>query len=423
MAAPAAEPSVQDAPVTHIRPSQGWRALNLRELWDYRELVYFLTWRDIKVRYKQTILGALWAILQPLFTMVVFSIFFGALAGVPSDGIPYPLFSFAALVPWTFFASGLTMSTNSMVSSAGLIRKVYFPRLAIPIGSVGGGLLDFLLAFLVLLGMICGYMAVNTPLLQAQDIRNPRQLLEKIKEKRDPIVLSPAEQNLSTFDVQGRMGKENAFYAYLNNKMKFDPLSISSLSEKELKELAAEKLNPFILHDDLLKEMKKTGELSSIAQDAKLLLEKDRETVNRRVLDAVFPDEIVPHYEVSITANIKWLPLFLLLALMTSLGAGMWLSAMNVQFRDVRFAVPFLIQAWLFATPIAYPSSLLSGYWRALYALNPMVGVVEGFRWALLGLQQPPILLILVSSLASCALFVSGAYYFRRMEKTFADVV
>ncbi len=277
--------------VTRIRPSRGWRALDLRELWDYRELTYFLTWRDIKVRYKQTILGAVWAILQPLFTMVIFSIFFGALAGVPSDGIPYPLFSFAALVPWTFFANGLTMSTNSMVSSANLIRKVYFPRLAIPISSIGGGLLDFLLAFAVLIGMIFYYQIA------------------------DPT--------------------DGGYFS----------------------------------------------------------------------------------------GNIIYLPLLLLLALVTSLGAGMWLSAMNVQFRDVRFAVPFLVQAWMFATPIAYPSSLLADHWRIIYALNPMVGVVEGFRWALLGLPNPPDVILFVSAGAAIVLFLTGAYYFRRMEKTFADVV
>jgi lipopolysaccharide transport system permease protein len=246
--------------------------------------LYFLVWRDVKVRYKQTVLGAAWAIIQPFFTMVVFSLFFGRLAQIPSDGIPYPIFSYAALVPWTFFANGLSQSSNSLVGSANLITKVYFPRLTIPIATVLSGLVDFVLAFIVLLGMMLYY-------------------------------------------------------------------------------------------------------------------------------------GIVP------TMNVVWLPLFLLLALVTSLGVGLWLSAMNVEFRDVRYVVPFLTQFWLFATPIAYPSSLLPEPWRALYGLNPMAGVVEGFRWALLGTQTAPGPLILVSTLAALVLLVSGAYYFRRMEKTFADVV
>jgi lipopolysaccharide transport system permease protein len=273
-----------DIPVTVIQPSRGWVSLKLGELWQYRELIYFLTWRDIKVRYKQTALGAAWAIIQPFFTMVVFSLFFGRLAKMPSDGIPYPIFSYAALVPWTFFANGLTMSSNSLVGSANLIKKVYFPRLSVPLATVLSGVVDFALAFVVLIGMMVWY-------------------------------------------------------------------------------------------------------------------------------------GIVP------TANIIWLPLFLLLALVTSLGIGLWLSAMNVQFRDVRYVVPFLTQFWLFATPIAYPSSLLSEPWRTIYGLNPMVGVVEGFRWALLGTNSAPGPVILVSSLAAFAILASGAFYFRRMEKTFADVV
>ena len=271
-------------PMIRIQPSKGWVSLKLRELWEYRELLYFLTWRDIKVRYKQTVLGAAWAIIQPFFTMVVFSLFFGRLAKMPSDGIPYPIFSYTALVPWTFFANGLNQSSNSLISSARLITKIYFPRLAIPIATIFAGVVDFVLAFIVLLGMMLAY-------------------------------------------------------------------------------------------------------------------------------------GIVP------TANIFWLPLFLLLALITALGTGLWLSAMNVQFRDVRYSVPFLTQFWLFATPIAYPSSLLSEPWRTLYGINPMVGVVEGFRWALLGTTTAPGPIILVSSLVALALLVSGAFYFRRMEKSFADVV
>jgi lipopolysaccharide transport system permease protein len=272
------------APVIVIRPSRGWVSLNLRDLWRYRELLYFLTWRDIKVRYKQTVLGAAWAIIQPFFTMVVFSLFFGKLAKVPSDDIPYPIFSYAALVPWTFFANGLSQSSTSLVASANLIQKVYFPRLVVPISAVISGGVDFVLAFVVLLGMML-------------------------------------------------------FYG------------------------------------------------------------------------------IVP------TTAVVWLPLLLLLALVTSLGVGLWLTAMNVQFRDVRYAVPFLVQAWMFATPIAYPSSLLDEPWRILYGINPMAGVVEGFRWALLGTETVPGPIVLVSALVAVGLLISGAFYFRRMEKTFADVV
>lgn len=273
-----------EPPVLRIQPSRGWISLRLQELWEYRELLYFLTWRDIKVRYKQTALGAAWAIIQPFMTMVVFSLFFGKLAKMPSDGIPYPIFSYAALVPWTFFASGLQQSSNSLVGSANLIKKVYFPRLVVPISTVFSGVVDFALAFAVLLVMMLYF-------------------------------------------------------------------------------------------------------------------------------------GIVP------TAHVLWLPLFLLLALVTALGVGLWLSAMNVQFRDVRYLVPFLTQFWMFATPIAYPSSLLSAKWRVVYGLNPMAGVVEGFRWALLGEAPAPGPMIWVSALAAVLILVSGAYYFRRMEKTFADVV
>lgn len=272
------------APRIRLQRSDGWRALNLREIWQYRELLYFLSWRDIKVRYKQTLLGVLWAIIQPFFTMVVFSIFFGKLAKMPSDGIPYPIFAFAALVPWTLFTNALTQSSNSLVQSANLLKKVYFPRLIIPISSVLAGTVDFVLAFVVLLAMML-------------------------------------------------------FYG------------------------------------------------------------------------------IVP------TANIIWLPFFLLLTCGTALGVGLWLSALNVKFRDVRYTVPFLTQFWLFATPIAYPSSLLSEPWRTLYGLNPMAGVVEGFRWALLGTETVPSLIVVVSSGAACLFVVTGLYYFRRMERTFADIV
>lgn len=271
-------------PVLTIEPSRGWVALRLRDLWEYRELLYFLTWRDIKVRYKQTVLGGAWAIIQPFFTMVVFSLFFGKLGRIPSDGIPYPIFSFAALVPWTFFAYGLNQSSGSVVTSGNLIKKLYFPRLVVPISSVLSGVVDFMLAFLVLLGMMLYY-------------------------------------------------------------------------------------------------------------------------------------DVVP------TAKVVWLPALLLLALVTSLGVGVWLSALNVKFRDVRYTVPFLTQFWLFATPIAYPSSLLPEPWHTLYGLNPMAGVVEGFRWALLGTDTAPGPIILVSSAAALAVLVSGLFYFRRMERTFADIV
>lgn len=272
------------APTLRIAPSKGWVSLKLKELWEYRELLHFLIWRDLKVRYKQTALGAAWAIIQPFFTMVVFSLFFGRLAKVPSDNIPYPIFSFAALVPWTFFANGLTQSSNSLVGSANLITKVYFPRLTIPIASVLSGIVDFALAFLVLLVMMLYYRITPTP-------------------------------------------------------------------------------------------------------------------------------------------NVLWLPLFLLLALVASLGVGLWLSALNVEYRDVRYVVPFITQFWLFVTPIAYPSSLLHEPWRTLYGLNPMVGVVEGFRWALLGTNTAPGPIIAVSSTAALIILITGAFYFRRMEKTFADIV
>ncbi len=272
------------AEIIRIVPTQGWAALRLKELWAYRELLYFLVWRDVKVRYKQTALGAIWAILQPVFTMVVFSLFFGRLGKMPSDGLPYPLFSFAALVPWTYFSHGLSQASNSLVGSANLIKKVYFPRLAIPIASVASGLIDFALAFLVLLGMMLYY-------------------------------------------------------------------------------------------------------------------------------------GILPGSKVIV------LPLLLLLTLVTSLGVSLWLSALNVHFRDVRHVIPFLTQLWLFSTPIAYPSSLLSEPWRTVYSINPMVGVVEGFRWALLGTDTAPGPMIIVSSVAAVVILVSGVFFFRRLEKTFADVV
>lgn len=267
-----------------IQPTRGWVSLQLKELWNYRELVYFFIWRDVKVRYKQTALGAAWAIIQPLFTMIVFSLFFGRLAKLPSDGIPYPLFAYAALVPWTFFAQGLAQSADSLVSQGSLIKKVYFPRLAIPLSTVSAGLVDVTISFTVLL-MLMAY------------------------------------------------------------------------------------------------------------------------------------------YHVRISGNIIWLPCLLLLAFTTALGTGLWLSALNVRFRDVKYTVPFLSQFWMFATPIVYPSSLLHGRWKEVFALNPMVGVVEGFRWALLGAKTRPGPMILASAVAAIVILIGGAFYFRRMEKHFADVV
>jgi lipopolysaccharide transport system permease protein len=271
-------------PVTIIQPSRGWVSLRLRELWEYRELLYFLTWREVKVRYKQTALGAAWAIIQPLFTMLVFSLFFGRLAKIPSDGIPYPIFSLAGLVPWTFFSNALTQSSNSLVSSSNLISKVYFPRLTVPISAVFSGVVDFLISFALLIFMMAFYHSIP-PL-------------------RCIYVLA-----------------------------------------------------------------------------------------------------------------------FFLLAAVTALGVGLWLSALNVEYRDVRYTVPFLTQFWMFATPIAYPSSMLHGAWHTVYGLNPMVGVIEGFRWALLGANTAPGPIIAVSSFASLLILVGGAFYFRRMEKTFADIV
>lgn len=271
-------------PTFSIDPPEGWADIGFRELWDYRELLYFLTWRDVKVRYKQTALGAAWAIIQPLFMMLVFSLFFGRLAKIPSDGIPYPIFTFCALLPWQLFAHALTESSNSLVANERLITKVYFPRLVVPIAAVLGGLVDFAVAFAILLLMMLYY-------------------------------------------------------------------------------------------------------------------------------------GIVPSWA------IVTLPGFILLAVMTALGVGLWLSALNVKYRDVRYTINFLIQFWLFATPVAYPSSIVPQKWRALYGLNPMAGVVEGFRWALLGKQEAPGAMLWVSVAVVIAILVGGLYYFRRMEQQFADVV
>jgi lipopolysaccharide transport system permease protein len=274
----------QELPFLIIKPTKGWAALRLHELWSYRELIYFLSWREVKVRYKQTVLGAAWALIQPLSTMLLFSLFFGRLAKMPSDGIPYPLFILTALLPWTLFANGLAQSSNSLEGNANLISKVYFPRLVAPVSAILPGAIDFWISFVLLL-------------------------------------------------------------------------------------------------------------------------------------------ILMPVYGVLPSGRILLLPFFFLLTLMISLGVGVWLSALNVEYRDVRYTIPFLTQLWMLATPVAYPASLLHGSWRVLYALNPMVGVVEGFRWAVLGAKSQPVSELLSSVLVAVLLLTTGTFYFRRMEKTFADIV
>ncbi|MFM8322217.1 MAG: ABC transporter permease [Chloroflexota bacterium] len=286
-----ARPSSSNS-VLFIRPSRGWMAINLRELWQFRELIYFLTWRDIKVRYKQTALGAAWAIIQPFFTMVVFTIFFGRMAKVPSDNVPYPIFSYVGLLPWGLFTKALTDTGRSLVAHRAMITKIYFPRLAIPIASVLGGVVDFALAFVVLIAIMVYY------------------------------ALAPG----STYTV--RLGWE-----------------------------------------------------------------------------------------------LLALPLFLALALITAQGVGLWLSALHVLYRDVGYILPFLTQFWLFITPVAYPSSMIPDRWKLIYSLNPMSGVVEGFRWSLLGADAAPDPMIWVSAVIAVLVLVSGLYYFKRMERTFADTV
>jgi lipopolysaccharide transport system permease protein len=269
--------------VLKIRASHRFH-LNLKDIWEYRELLYFLVWRDIKVRYKQTALGAAWAILQPVLTMLVFTVFFGRLAKVPSDGIPYPVFAYTALLPWQLFLFALTESSNSLVGNQNLVTKVYFPRLVIPLSSTLAGLVDFAISFCVLLVLMM-------------------------------------------------------------------------------------------------------------------------------------------YYHITPTKAVVWLPAFLLFALATALSVGLWLSALNVRYRDVRYTTPFLAQFWMFATPIAYSSTLVPEPWRKWYGLNPMAGVVEGFRWALLGKSAGPGLMLWVSLVAVLLLLSGGLFYFRRMESTFADIV
>jgi lipopolysaccharide transport system permease protein len=269
---------------TRIEPSKAWVSLGLRDLWQYRELLFFLAWRDIKVRYKQTALGAAWAVIQPLFTMLVFTLFFGRLAKVPSDGIPYPLFSYTALLPWQLFAYALTESSNSVVANERLITKIYFPRLVVPLASILAGLVDFVIAFTLVVGMMVWY--------------------------------------------------------------------------------------------------------------------------------GVRP-----------TWAVLTLPFFVILAMATALGVGLWLSALNVIYRDVRYTLNFIVQFWLIASPVAYSSTLVPARWRPFYGLNPMAGVIEGFRWALLGKAQAPGAMLWVSVVVVALVLVGGLYYYRRMEKTFADVV
>ena len=283
---PPAQASGAEASVPRvvIEPTKGIARLNLVELWQYRELLFFLTLRDIKVRYKQTALGVTWALLQPLGMMVVFSIFFGKLANMPSEGIAYPIFVFCGLLPWQLFSRSLTEAANSVVMDQRLITRVYFPRLIVPMTSVLAALVDFVIAFVIFVGMMVYYGVLPTTAIWA-------------------------------------------------------------------------------------------------------------------------------------------LPLFMILMLMTGLGMGLWLAALNVEFRDVRYVLPFMAQMWLFVTPVVYPSSLLSDKWQIVYGLNPMAGVVEGFRWALLGVGPGPGPLIAVSAGISILLFVTGIIFFRQREKTFADVV
>jgi lipopolysaccharide transport system permease protein len=270
-------------PTLIIRPPRKWVPVDLRELWAYRELVTSFTLRDIKLRYKQTGLGIAWAVLQPLLTMVIFTVFFGGLAKIPSDGVPYPLFVLAALLPWTLFADGLTRSTTSMVQNSNIMTKVYFPRLIMPLSSIISPLVDFAVSFIILLAMM-------------------------------------------------------VYYGYAP------------------------------------------------------------------------------------TLNIIFLPLFLLLVLATSFGVGLWLSALNVKYRDFQYTVPFLIQIWMFASPVVYSTSLVPASLRVWYGLNPMAGVIEGFRWALLG-SGAPSAMVLVSVGMVIVLLVSGMFYFRRMEQYYADIV
>jgi lipopolysaccharide transport system permease protein len=284
------------APVTPpallIRPTRGLASLNLRDLWVYRELVFFMTWRDLKVRYKQTLLGAAWAILQPVMLMVVFTLLFERVAGLSSEGLPYPLFNFAALLPWNMFAHALSTAGNSLVANRNMLTKIYFPRMILPLASVLASMVDFLIAFSVLVGMMVYYH------------------------------LQPPA-----------------------------------------------------------------------------------------------------NFHITLTPALLALPLLVLLSLVTAFGVSLWLSALNVMYRDVGYLIPFLTQLWFFITPVVYSSGVVSGHWRLIYALNPMVGVVNGFRWALLGTQTAPGPMMAVSVGVALLILVSGLFYFRRMERVFADEI
>lgn len=270
----------------YIKPSTGLAALNLKDLWAYRELVYFMIWRDVKVRYKQTMLGAAWAIIQPALTMIVFTFLFGRIAKLPTDGgIPYPIFSYTALLPWGLFIAALNQASRSLTTNQSMVTKIYFPRLVLPLASILSGLVDFVIAFVILIGLMI-------------------------------------------------------------------------------------------------------------------------------------------YYRVTPSINAIWaLPLFLLLAIVTALGVALWLAAINVQYRDVNYALPFLTQFWLFITPVAYSSNLISEKWQLVYSLNPMAGVVNGFRWALLGANTGPGPEMTVSVFISILILIGGLFYFRNMEKTFADTI
>ena len=270
--------------ITVIEPKTGWVPVDFREIWNYRELLYFLTKRDIKVRYKQTVLGGLWAVIQPAFTMLVFTLFFGRLAKMPSDGLPYPIFVYAGLLPWTYFANAVSASGNSLVGSANLITKVYFPRIVVPASAALAGLLDFFIALFVLAALMIWY-------------------------------------------------------------------------------------------------------------------------------------QFLPG------AGILLFPFLVALSFLCAVGVGLWLSALNVQYRDIRYAIPFLIQVWMFMSPVIYPVSLVHGRYQWLLALNPMGGVIHAYRASLLGHQPIDWGLLALSTLIILALFLGGLYYFRRMEKVFADVV
>lgn len=268
-----------------IQPVKGLVALNLRDLWIYRELVYFLTWRDLKVRYKQSVLGVLWAIINPLVTTVVFAVIFGNFAKFPSDGVPYPIFSYTATLPWTFFAAALTVSARSMLTSGGMVSKIYFPRIIVPLSSIFANLADFLVGFVIMIGML------------------------------------------------------------------------------------------------------------------------------------IF-------YKVTPTINMLWLPAFMLLATITALGVGLWFSALLVMYRDINYLLPFLTTIWMYLSPVVYASSTIPEKYRIIYSLNPMVGVIEGFRWALLGTQQSiSPLMIAISTGIALLIFITGLFFFRRMERIFADMI